>query len=173
MHRKRAQTHAKMHTHTHTQRHSGTDTRHYPVVAVDFGHRSIQRLCCIEAVVDVNTTEGLSKLLRINRTTNVLPAKSMHTSHRQTGNQKHRKRASHRHDWEASSFSQTCSQQLCPYQPDVFSTKNVEHGSEISNVNFHLLKDVVFKSPMNHLYRLCAFIFSEGFYCWNFNIIYI
>lgn len=74
-----------MHTET------GVDTRHYPVVAVDFGHRSIQRLCCIQAVVDVNTTEGLSKLLRINCTTNVLPAKSMHTSHQQTEKQKYKK----------------------------------------------------------------------------------
>lgn len=61
---------------------------HYPVVAVDFGHRSVQRLCRFEAVVDVNATEGISKLLRINGTTTVLPAESMHTSHRQTENPK-------------------------------------------------------------------------------------
>lgn len=82
-----------MHRHMHRCTRMHTEKRqhgyaHYPVVAVDFGHRSVQRLCCFEAVVDVNATEGISKLLRINGTTTVLPAESMHTSHRHTENPK-------------------------------------------------------------------------------------
>lgn len=95
--------------HTHTRMH--TEIRqhgyaHYPVVAVDFGHRSVQRLCCFEAVVDVNTTEGISKLLRINGTITVLPAESMQSSHRQTENPKKIKNKNLPKDWEPSSFSQ-------------------------------------------------------------------
>ena len=54
--------HTRTHTHTHAHTHTHTHTHgHYPVVAgVDVGHRSIQRVCCFEAVVNVNTTEGIS-----------------------------------------------------------------------------------------------------------------
>lgn len=53
MHNELTPIHTLARTHTHT-------VYHYPVVGVDFGHRSVQRVCCFEAVVSVNATEGIS-----------------------------------------------------------------------------------------------------------------